>query len=79
MIVEVPKYACNCNSCSRIPFLAIERIAGFFCVSNFILELMIHAHITLLYISALPVFGSVRVCNVCMYVCVYACMCSRKL
>jgi hypothetical protein len=33
------------------------------------LEFMIHAHITFLYISALPMFGSVRVCNVCMYVC----------
>jgi len=29
-MVEVPKYACNCNSCSRIPFLAIEMIAYFF-------------------------------------------------
>ena len=45
---------------------------------------MIHAHITFLYISALPVFGSVHVRNVCilclevymyvMYVCTYVCM-----
>ena len=29
---------------------------------------MIHAHVMFLYISALPVFGSVHVCNACMYV-----------
>ena len=34
---------------------------------------MIHAHVTFLYISALPVFGSVHVCNACMYVCMHAC------